>query len=141
MTRELVVDASALVLALVGKGDDAAALRERLRGVRGHAPHLVDAELGSVLRGHEQAGLLVADEAAAALQAGRWLIEHRYPHAGPLAEHAWSLRNNLSFYDALYVALASRLGIGLLTADVRMAQAPGVTCTVEIIETGENRPP
>lgn len=133
MTRELVIDASALVLALVGKDDDAAALRERLDGVRGHAPHLIDAELGSVLRRHEQAGLLVPDEAAAALQAGRWLIEHRYPHTGPLAEHAWSLRNNLTFYDALYVALASRLGIGLLTADARMAKAPGVTCTVETV--------
>lgn len=133
MTRELVIDASALVLALVGKDDDAAALRERLDGVRGHAPHLIDADLGSVLRRHEQAGLLVPDEAAAALRAGRWLIEHRYPHTGPLAEHAWSLRNDVTFYDALYVALASRLGIGLLTADARMAKAPGVTCTVETV--------
>lgn len=92
-----------------------------MHGVRGHAPHLIDAELGSVLRRHEQAGLIVPDEAAAALQAGRWLIEHRYPHTGPLADHAWSLRNDLTFYDA------------------RMAKAPGVTCTVELVQRAIQR--
>ena len=45
---------------------------------------------------------------------------------------AWELHTNLSAYDALYVALAERLGATLLTADSRAARAPGLRCSVEL---------
>jgi predicted nucleic acid-binding protein len=130
---DCVIDASALVMALVGKTDAADRLRERLPGLRLHAPHLIDAEVGNVLRRHELSGRISDTEATAALQAGTALIEHRYPHSGSLADLAWMLRANLSFYDALYVALATRLGVPLITADARLARAPGVDCDVEIV--------
>jgi predicted nucleic acid-binding protein len=46
---------------------------------------------------------------------------------------AWELRLNLSAYDALYVALAEQLQVPLLTADARLARAPGLRCCVELI--------
>ncbi|MDN5917903.1 MAG: type II toxin-antitoxin system VapC family toxin [Pseudonocardia sp.] len=128
-----VIDASALVLALGGKDAASAALRDTFPGTRRHAPHLIDAEVGSVLRSHEQAGLLSPAEAGSALKAGRMLVDHRYPHAGPPADLAWTLRHTVTFYDALYVALAVRLALPLVTADARLARAPGVTCAVELV--------
>ncbi|MFP5019942.1 type II toxin-antitoxin system VapC family toxin [Pseudonocardia phyllosphaerae] len=130
MTDDVVVDASTVILALLG---DEPGIRARLQDSTTHAPHLIDAETGSVLRRHELAGTVKPDEAAAALLGARLLVEQRYPHEGAIGDAAWSLRHNLSFYDALYVALATRLGVPLLTADVRMANAPGLTCAVEVV--------
>jgi predicted nucleic acid-binding protein len=126
-----VIDASALVLALVGKDEAARTLRARLPAMRRHAPHLIDAEVGNVLRRHLQAGLVSAAEATTALRSLRALVQRRYPHVGPLAELAWKYRDNLSFYDALYVALAARLGVPLLTADVPLSKA--AQCAVELV--------
>jgi predicted nucleic acid-binding protein len=131
--NDRVLDASALVLALNGKTDEAGLLRARLPRMRRHAPHLIDAELGNVLRRHVQAARITAEEAGAALRAARVLIDHRYPHAGSLAELAWTLRDDLSFYDALYVALAGRLGVPLVTCDSRLSKAPGLPCAVEVV--------
>lgn len=133
MSDDYVLDASALVLALIGKTDDADAFRARLSGMRRHAPHLIDAEVGNVLRRHEHGGLIEASEARSALQVGGALIDYRYPHTGPLAAHAWTIRHNVTFYDALYVALAGQLGIPLATADARLARTPGLPCKVEVV--------
>ena len=73
--------------------------------------HLIDAEVGNVLRRHEQAGRISTTEADTAMRVAGLLIHHRYPHVGALARRAWSLRLNFSFYDALYVALASYLDV------------------------------
>ncbi|HZE51582.1 MAG TPA: hypothetical protein VE074_18545, partial [Jatrophihabitantaceae bacterium] len=59
-----VIDASALVLALVGKDKAARVLRARLPAMRRHAPHLIDAEVGNLLRRHLRAGLVSAAEAS-----------------------------------------------------------------------------
>lgn len=131
--NDYVIDASALVLALAGKSKATGKLRARLPGVRRHAPYLIDAEVGSVLRRHEHARLLTSREAYTALRALRGLVDHRYPHAGVLAERAWALRQNLSFYDALYVALAGHLGVPLLTGDTRLSRAPGLPCETELV--------
>lgn len=133
MRKDCVLDASALVLALIGRTEAADRLRGLLPTLRRHAPHLIDAECGNVLRRHELSGRISADEARAALSAGHLLIEHRYPHAGPLTELAWSWRANVSFYDALYLALAVRLGAPLVTADVRLSRAPDLGCQVELV--------
>ncbi|MEQ3550694.1 type II toxin-antitoxin system VapC family toxin [Pseudonocardia nematodicida] len=129
---EIVVDASALVLALIG-GDAGRAVRDRLDPSSTHAPHLLDAEVGSVLRRRELAGQLNPERAVTALGAARQLVGNRYMHTGPVGDAAWALRHNLSFYDALYVALATRLGIPLLTADARLTNAPGITCAVDLV--------
>jgi predicted nucleic acid-binding protein len=130
---DYVVDASALVIALGGKSAAADRLRARFPGMRRHAPHLIDAEVGNVLRRHERAGLLSGDEARVALGAVPAVVDDRYPHTGVLAERAWALRDNLSFYDALYVALATQLGIPLLTGDARLSRAPTLPCRAELV--------
>ncbi len=131
--NDYVLDASALVLALNGKSEAAEMLRARLPRMRRHAPHLIDAEVGNVLRRHERAARISSEEAHTALRAAGVLIDHRYPHARPLAELAWTLRDNLSFYDALYVALAVRIGVPLVTSDVRLSEAPGLPCEIELV--------
>lgn len=56
----------------------------------------------------------------------------RYPHT-PFLRRTWALRNNLTSYDALYVALAEALGATLLTCDAKLAAAPGHRARVEVI--------
>lgn len=56
----------------------------------------------------------------------------RSPH-DLLHDRAWELRENLSFSDALYVALAERLGMPLVTLDRRLAGAPDLRCSVEVL--------
>jgi predicted nucleic acid-binding protein len=129
----VVLDASAAVTALVEVSPQAAQLRRRLAGVLTQAPHLIDAEVGSVLRRRTAAGLIDPQVAAGALRGVGVLVAERYPH-GPLATTAWALRHNLTYYDALYVALATRLGDPLLTADARLARSPGLPCEVELID-------
>lgn len=128
-----VIDASALVLAVGGKTDAASALRARLLGVRTHAPHLIDAEVGNVLRRHERESRLSPEEARLARRAAGPLIAQRHAHAGPLGDLAWTLRHNLSFYDALYAALAALMDVPLLTGDVRLSRAPGLPCPIELV--------
>ena len=56
----------------------------------------------------------------------------RFPHP-PLRPRAWELRDNVSFYDGLYVALSERTDLALLTADVKLSEAPGPRCVVELV--------
>jgi predicted nucleic acid-binding protein len=130
---DCVLDASAMVLAVSGKTDAAATLRRRLSGVRKHAPHLIDAEVGDVLWRHERQARLSEEEALLAVRAARALVDHRYSHVGPLTELAWTWRHNLSFYDALYVALASLLDLPLITGDLRLSRAPDLPCAIELV--------
>jgi predicted nucleic acid-binding protein len=129
----IVLDASVAVRALLSAGEIDRVLRERVRASSCHAPHLIDAEVGSVLRRRAAAGAIDVDSAAAALRAVRNLVTDRYPHT-TYAEIAWALRDNLTYYDALYVALAARLRYPLLTADARLARAAGLPCEVELID-------
>lgn len=129
---EVVLDASAAVRALAPVDDVGFALQARLLEERCVAPHLIDAEVGHVLRKRVAAGDVEAPNAEAALMALNALVVERYPH-GTLARAAWGLRHNFSYYDALYAALAARLRAPLLTADKRLANAPGLPCAVEVI--------
>ena len=129
----LVVDASALVLSLLGTSPGHRSLRRRLAADTCHAPHLVDAEIGNVLRRRVLRGELPAPAAQALLLAAGPLIDHRYEMTERLGHAAWALRENFSFYDALYVALAQSLSVPLLTGDGRLSRAPGLPCAVELM--------
>lgn len=50
-----------------------------------------------------------------------------------LIEYTWQLRHNVTFYDALYVALATALDVPLLTGDSRLAAAPGLPCEIKLV--------
>jgi predicted nucleic acid-binding protein len=55
----------------------------------------------------------------------------RYPHT-PLMERIWDLKDNLTAYDAAYVALAEAPDAPLVTLDARLARASGVRAAVEV---------
>lgn len=131
---DYVVDAAAVAEALIGKSAVGLALRPRLIQSTCHAPHLLDAEVGHVMRRAVRRGDIKDITAATALRALSNLIDHRYVHTGRMAELAWELRHTVSYYDALYVALATMLGQPLLTSDVKLTKASGLTCQVELIQ-------
>jgi predicted nucleic acid-binding protein len=128
----IVVDASIVATALADDGDDGDRARARLRGETLSAPGLLDLEVVSVWRRAARSGRL---EPRRARQAMADLVElplARAPHV-PLLERIWELGDNLSPYDAAYVALAETLDVALLTADRRLARAPGIACEVEVV--------
>jgi predicted nucleic acid-binding protein len=129
-----VLDASVLVEYLTG-GQYADSSRRRIEATPGWlwAPYLVDAEVGHALRGVVRAGELSARAARAALGD---LMEMRLQRVSHhlLAERAWELRQNVSFYDGLYVALAEQLEAPLVTLDSRLAKAPGVKAEIELVQ-------
>ena len=86
------------------------------------APHLIDVEVLHVLRRYALQGALAPIRAREALDDWSALDVQRYPHE-PLLERMWELRDNLSAYDAAYVALAEMLDAVLLTTDARLAGA------------------
>ncbi|MDQ3628139.1 MAG: type II toxin-antitoxin system VapC family toxin [Actinomycetota bacterium] len=95
-------------------------------------PHLVDAEVGQALRRAVLRQEMGSDRALIALDVLADLPLHRALHR-PLARTAWSLRNHVSYYDALYVALAAALDAPLLTLDARLAAVPGLPAVVEVL--------
>jgi predicted nucleic acid-binding protein len=130
VTTVIVVDASALAVALVDDGGPGDRARQRLRGERLAAPELVDLEVASVLRrlvGHSG---LPARRAELALQDLATMPLDRASHL-PLLPRCWELRDNVTVYDAAYVALAELLASPLVTADARLAHAPGPRCPIE----------
>ncbi len=124
----IVVDASVAVLGLLNDGP----ARERL--VTGHlaAPHLIDAEVAHALRTRVRHGDVTADNGRTAIDRWARLGVRRFAAVGLLAR-IWELRDNLTAYDATYVALAEALACSLVTADGRIARAPGPTCAVTVI--------
>jgi predicted nucleic acid-binding protein len=131
-----VVDASVLV-ELLGQGKHAEAVKERLDAEE-HvlwAPYLIDAEIGHALRRWVRSGKLDAEAAGKALWEVGDLPVERVEHE-LLVHVAWQLRDNFSFYDALYVALALMLDEPLLTFDARLARAgagTGVDLPIEVL--------
>lgn len=126
----LVVDASVLVVALADDGPDGDRTRQRLRGEQLTAPELVDLEVGSVLRRQNLAGKIDNRRAQMALNDLAVVRLQRAAHIA-LLPRCWQLRQNLTFYDAAYVALAEALQTTLLTGDRRLARAAGPLCQIE----------
>jgi len=121
-----VVDCSVIVRLLSNVSGDEL-LRQRLARTV-HAPALIDAEVSSVIRGlvitakpnvriaARRAELMLSD------YAGLRIIRHPMQ---PLQARVFELRDNFTAYDAMYVALAERLDLPLLTDDAKLVGAPG----------------
>ena len=129
----LVVDASVLVVALADDGPDGDHARARLQGERLAAPEIVDLEVASVLRGLMR-GEKDARRAQLALTDLAELPLVRATHQ-PLLARCWELRDNLTIYDAAYVALAEALQATLITGDRRLTRASGPRCHIELLRT------
>lgn len=114
----IVLDASAMVEALIGRTVE----EELLDALAGdiHAPHLIDIEVLSVLRGLSLAGKLDPGGAEQACRDHFAFTIHRYPVA-PLADRIWQLRHQYTSYDATYLALAEALHVPLFTCDGKLA--------------------
>jgi len=95
------------------------------------APHLIDAEVGHALRREVRLARMDAGAAADAIWEINDLPLRRVEHEN-LIQVAWDLRDNFTFYDALYVALALMLGETLLTFDARMARS-GIDLPIEVL--------
>ena len=128
----IVVDASVVVTALADDGRDGDLCRGRLAGQALAAPHLMDLEVGSVLRRLVRNGDVPERRAHLALTDLADLPVERAPSL-PLLPRCWELRDNLTIYDAAYVALAETLDVRLLTADGRLARATGPRCPVDVV--------
>lgn len=124
----IVLDASAAVLALLNDGDARRSLATGTVAI----PHLADSEVASALRAQVLRGHVGASNAGVALARWASLGLRRLAVVG-LLSRIWALRDNLSAYDATYVALAEALACELVTADARLAQAPGPTCAITVV--------
>lgn len=125
----LVVDASVIAPVVADSGVDGETFRARLRGEVIAGPDLLRVEVMSVVR---RQGSLTVAEADAAIEDLLDLPLSVFPTSS-LLRRAWALRNNITAYDGCYIALAEALGCSLLTADVRLANAPGSRCPIEVI--------
>lgn len=121
----IVVDASALLEVLL-RTPAADVVEDRLfaGGQTLHAPHLLDVEAAQVIRRYAANGEIDAERGRLALDDLADFPLRRYPHDF-LLPRIWSLRNNLTAYDAVYVTLAEALDAPLLTRDRRLAASPG----------------
>lgn len=124
----IVVDASAALSGLLNAGP----ARRALADERLHAPHLIDSEIANGLRRSVAARRMREDAARLALDRWARLGLTRYPVVG-LLDRVWELRQNVSAYDASYVALAELLDCALVTADSRLGRAPGLRCAITVV--------
>lgn len=125
----MVVDTSA-VLTLLLEDPPVPALVTRLSGVHLHAPHLIDVEFLHALRRLVATARVPAAQAAVLRADFGRLKVVRYPHS-LLLDRIWELRDNLSAYDAAFVALSEVLVVPLITTDARLAAAPGNRAVIE----------
>lgn len=129
----IVIDASVLANVVGDDGPAGRSARDRIAAAaQWSAPDLVDVETVSVLRRRWRAGDLTARRFRSAVTDLISLPIVRFP-TGPLMIRAYELRSNVTPYDATYVALAEGLSCPLVSADRRLAQAPGIRCDVDIL--------
>lgn len=129
----IVLDASAVLELLLNTAPGEAVARRIAPAEESlHAPHLLSVEVAQVLRRYVAGRTATAEEAEAMLVDLGDLDISRYEHE-PLLPRMWELRENLTVYDAAYIALAEVLDAPLLTLDRRLASAPGIGAVVELI--------
>lgn len=129
----LVIDASVLAVALLDDAQDGDLVRHRLHGEQLAAPALIDLEVVSVWRGLARGGHVDTRRVELALDDLRDLPMQRFEHT-PFLARCWELRDNLTVYDAAYVALAEALQAPLLTGDRRLSQSSGPRCAIEVLK-------
>jgi predicted nucleic acid-binding protein len=129
----IVVDASALLEVLL-RTSAAQAVEKWLFDPEHtlHVPHLLDVEVAQVIRRYAVNGEIDNGRGRAALTDLADFPLHRYPHDF-LLPRVWDLRNNLTAYDAVYVALAEALDAPLLTRDRRLVTAAGHHARIELV--------
>ncbi|HEV8280475.1 MAG TPA: type II toxin-antitoxin system VapC family toxin [Candidatus Limnocylindrales bacterium] len=127
----VVVDASVVVAALVDAGSDGRWAGSELAAEGLAAPHLMPVEVANILRRAVLAGDISADVAALAHDDLTQLRVDLFAYEAH-AQRVWQLRDNLTAYDAWYVALAEALGAPLVTLDERIARARGPRCAVRL---------
>lgn len=126
------LDASAGVEVVEGESGPRLAAQRRILSEEIHVPHLFDVEIASALRSRVRMGATSVHDAERALRSVAELPLLRHGHERLIAR-AWELRDNLSAYDGVYVALAEILRCPLLTADASLANAPGPRCPIEVL--------
>jgi predicted nucleic acid-binding protein len=128
----IVLDASVVVTGLLVAGPAGDAARDVLRSGQLHAPHLLDVEATSAIRRWVLSGRLAAENARMSLRDLQDLAVDRHAHEH-LLDRAIDLRDAVSAYDAMYVALAELLGASLVTADHRVARASALRRPVTLL--------
>ncbi len=129
----IVPDCSAVAYALLREpGSESVADRLFAGNHKLHTPHLLDLELIQVFRKACRAGELDWARASQRLEDYARLPLVRYSHI-LFWPRIWELRNNITAYDAAYVALAEALDAPLLTRDKRLASAPGHHARIELV--------
>ena len=128
----IVVDASTVVTALLDIGKDGDDARDAMLGSDAHAPHLLDVEVLSAIRRSVLRGRLDQAAAETFVNAVHELPVLRHGH-DLLLDRAFALRDSVTAYDGVYVALAEILGATLVTGDRRLSRAAGVRCPVSVI--------
>ena len=129
----IVLDASAVIAVLVGQGQVAELIRQKIEipDQSLHVPHVMDLEVLHALRRQILLGTLSRERSSEALDDLKNITFVRYPHA-TFVDRIWSLKDNLTAYDAAYIALAEALDAPLVTMDARLARAPGSRAVVEV---------
>jgi predicted nucleic acid-binding protein len=129
----IVLDASALVELLLGT-ESGRSIASRIADpeITLHIPHLADVEVAQTLRRFVRDGELDVASSVSALANLQALDVQRHAHE-PLLSRIWALRENLTAYDAAYVALAEALEATLLTCDAKLSRAPGVGVRSELV--------
>ena len=127
----IVVDASVLVAALVDSGREGVWAESVMAESSLAGPELVLAEVSNTLRRLERIREISRLEANSAQRDLLQLDLDLFPFA-PFADRVWSLRRNLTSYDAWYVALAEAFECPLVTLDRRLNRATGPACEILI---------
>jgi len=129
----IVIDASILANAVGDDQTDGERARAELRAAGAvSAPDLVDVETVAVLRKRWLAETISARRFSTAVEDLEVLPIDRYPSLR-FMRRAYELRDNVTAYDATYIALAEILGCELLTADRRLASAPRTRCAIRLL--------
>lgn len=129
----IVVDASVLADLLL-QPREAIRIEARLFGEdrAWQAPQFIDVEVLHVLRRHTLGGLLDAHRARVLIGLYRLFRVRRHAHH-PYLHRIWEMRDNLTAYDAAYVALAETLDVPLITRDARLARSAGHNALIELV--------
>jgi predicted nucleic acid-binding protein len=129
VSSSFVCDASAVAALLLDGGSHGQWVTDTISSGQIAAPALITYETANVIRRHEIIGQISPDQAVQAHADLLDLAIELWPY-DLLAARAWELRQNLSIYDATYVALAETTSLTLVTLDKRLAKAPGAKCQI-----------